>query len=448
MSSALSSSRSSAPTASANRNRSPFARLLLVGTSAGLAATVFAEKPKALSELSVTVKETFDSNVFGTERNPTLAGLPALAEVDSWVTTVSPKVVFNAREALGLASDSALTAFNLGYAGDYAFYHSASTETNQRHNFTQQLKGKSGDVSFAFDNSFIYVDGKSATNQYGLTSAYGTGTTRERKEQIQERAKAVLRFDNESPYFFRAVATVLYYDLQTQLRQPTGSYTGWQNYVDRQDLNIGADIGYKATKDLSLYAGYRYGEQQQDALPWSPVHNDSTYHRFLVGLEGKVAPWLKVDFQAGPDYRDYTDVANLGRIGDSETFVYTDGSITADFSKADSLTFSNKIWHWVSSTGVTAYRDSAYVLTYKHKFSGQLSGTLGFRALGSDYDLPATRKDWIYTYSAGLRYDINKQYAVTADYAYTSGDNKRSNVTYPGREFHQNLLSFGLRAAF
>jgi hypothetical protein len=423
-------------------------RLIALAASAGFTIASYAEKPDFLSELSITVKEAHDSSVFGTERNPALAGLPELANVSSWVTTVSPKVGFNLRPAFGLDKDSAISAFSFGYAGDYAFYHSATTETNQRHNFTQQLKGKSGGVSFALDNSFIYVDGKSATIQYGLTSAYGTASSRERKEQFQDRAKAILRFDNESPYFFRTVASVLYYDLKTQLRQPVGSYAGWQNYVDRQDLNIGADIGYKATKDVSLWAGYRYGKQKQAALPWSLVQNNSDYNRFLVGVEGKLAPWLKIDLQAGPDYRSYTDGAHSGINGKNHTWLYTESSITADVSKTDSLTFTNKIWHWVSSTGVTAYRDSAYALAYKHKFSSAFSASLGVRALGSDYDLPATRKDWLYTYSAGLRYDFNKQVALTADYAHSNGENKLNAIAFPGREFSQDVLSLGLRYAY
>ena len=444
---ALLPNRTSASANSILRKTASAARLTLIAASAGVAATAFAGKPASLTELSVTVKESFDSNVFGTERNPTLAGLPETADVDSWVTTVSPKVVFNARAALGLGDDSAISALNFGYAGDYAFYHSASTETNQRHNFTQQLKGKSGAVSFSVDNSLIYVDGKSATIQYGTTSAYGTASSRERKEQLQDRAKIVFRIDTDSG-FVRLNGTILYYDLKTQLRQPVGSYTGWQNYIDRHDANVGIDYGYKLNKDLSIYAGYRYGQQKQDKLPWTAVHNDSTYDRFLLGIEGKLAPWLKIDFQAGPDYRSYDDATNLGLVGKKHTWLYTDGSITADLSKNDSLTFTNKIWHWVSSTGTTAYRDSSYALSYKHKFSSQLSGTLGFRALGSDYDLPATRKDWLYSYSAGLRYDINKQYAVTVDYARTEANNKLSDVTYPGREYSQDLLTVGLRAAF
>ena len=50
--------------------------------------------------------------------------------------------------------------------------------------------------------------------------------------------------------------------------------------------------------------------------------------------------------------------------------------------------------------------------------------------------------------SAGLRYDFNKQYALTADYARTEGRSKLNDLTYPGRDYAQDLLSVGLRAAF
>lgn len=435
---------------SSSQNRQParLPRLLALAAGAGLAASALAEKPAALSELSVTVKETYDSNVYGTEFNPTLAGLPEVADVESWVTVISPKVGLNLRSALGLADDSAVTAFNLGYDANYSFYHSASTETNQRHNFSQQLKTKSEAVTFALDNTFTYVDGKSTTPQYGLLNAYGSASSRERKEQFQDRAKLQLRYDADV-WFARAVANVLYYDLKTKLHQPTGTYVGYQNYIDRQDLNIGFDVGGKLNKDVALWTGYRYGAQGQDNLPWSQVDSASTYSRVLVGAEGKLASWLKVDLQAGPDFRSFDNAtATRGIAGKNHTWLYTEASATATLSENDSLTLANKIWNFVSSTGVASYRDSTYAATLKHKFSSALSGTLGFRILGSDYALPTIRKDWFYTYSAGLRYDIDKQWSVTVDYARNEAKNKLSTTTYPGREYSQDILTFGLRAAF
>ncbi len=423
-------------------------RLLALAATVGFASSVFAAKPAALTELSVTVKETYDSNVYGAEVNPTLAGLPEIAEVSSWVTVVSPRATLNLRPVLGLGDDSAVTAFTLGYAADYAFYHSASSETNQRHNFSQQLKTKSGAVTFALDNTFTYVDGKSATAQYGLLNAYGTATSRERKEQFQDRAKLQLRYDADA-WFVRAVAHVLYYDLQTRLHQPTGSLTGYQNYIDRQDLNAGVDVGAKLNKDVAVWAGYRYGAQGQDNLPWSQVDSASRYSRLLVGIEGKFAPWLKVDLQAGPDFRSFDNAtATRGIAEKNHTWLYTEASVTAELSANDSLVLAHKIWNFVSSTGVASYRDSTYGLTLRHKFSPALSGHLGVRILGSDYALPTVRKDWFHTYSAGLRYDFDKAWALTVDYARNEARNKLDHAAFPGRTYAQDLLTFGLRAAF
>jgi hypothetical protein len=416
---------------------------------AGPAAFVHAAdaKPSPLSELSLTLKESYDSNIFGTSQNPTLAGLPQLADVSSWITTLSPKIGLNLKSALDLPADSSIAALSLTYSGDYAFYHSAPTESNQRHNLSQQLKTKADATTFSLDNSFVYVDGRSATTQYGNTSAYGTGTTRERKEQFQDRAKLVLRYDSDV-WFARAVGSLLYYDLHTQQHQATGVYTGWQNYADRSDINGGGDLGYKASKDLSLWAGYRYGQQKQSSFAWDLRHNDSNYNRALLGVEGKLASWLKVDAQIGPDFRTYTDTAHSGITGDKHTWLYSEANATADLSKDDSLVFTNKVWHWVSSTGLTAYRDSAYALTYTHKFSSAFSANAGLRTLGSDYDAPATRKDWLDTYSFGARYAFTSKLSLAADYAHTHARNRLSDVTYPGREFSQDQVSLALRLAY
>ena len=50
----------------------------------------------------------------------------------------------------------------------------------------------------------------------------------------------------------------------------------YENYVDRQDVNGGLDVGYEAVKDTYLVAGYRYGRQDQFTLPGAERHNPAT----------------------------------------------------------------------------------------------------------------------------------------------------------------------------
>ena len=93
----------------------------------------------------------------------------------------------------------------------------------------------------------------------------------------------------------------------------TTTYSGYQNYVDRYDLNGGGDIGYKVVTNLAFTLGYRIGEQHQDTLSKSidkyGQTSSSDYQRLLVGFEGKPFNWLAAKFQAGPDFRQYSDAA-------------------------------------------------------------------------------------------------------------------------------------------
>ncbi len=422
------------------------ALIALGGLATILSAAEAATKPAWLSELSFSVKETYDSNVYGTESNT--PGFDPVAYIQSWSTTFSPKATLNLLPLLGADGKGTLSVFSLGYTGEYAFYqaHDARLEDHARHFLTQALKIKSGAWSSTFDNSFLWVDGTTSTPHYRLSSPYGAAGPRERREQFQDRAKLALRYDAEA-WFIRAAASLIYYDLRTELHPASGAYAGWQNFVDRYDFNGGLDGGFKVAKDWALTLGHRYGWQYQQPYPWDARTNKATYHRVLLGLEGKLTPWLKAEVVLGPDSRHYTE-ATRGIAGVNYTWLYTEGSLTADLSKNDSLGLTHKVWHWVSSTGITAYRDSSYLLTYRHKFDSQLSITLGARAAGSDYDAPATRRDWIFGGSAGVKYDLSKALSLTADYGYTQGHNRLDAVLYPGREFVQSLLSVGARWAF
>jgi len=421
------------------------ATVFVSGLASALWSADGGSKPAWLSDLSVTAAQSYNSNVYGAEVS--VPGFDPVADVGSWVTTLSPKVTFDLKSALGIGDDGAISAFKVGYAGEYAFYwdDDAEDESHERHTITFALKTKSGAWSTTWDNAFLWVDGSESTPRYLRNSAYGNAMARERREQFQDRAKFGIRYDDDQ-WFLRAVGNLLHYDLHTDHHVATGAYRGWQNFIDRHDANVGLDFGYKVQKDWAMTFGYRYGGQHQGRMAWDARSNSSTYHRLLVGVEGKLAPWLKADLTIGPDFRRYT--ADVRGINDkNHTWLHTEGSLTADLSKADSLTLTHKVWHWVSSTGTTAYRDSTYQLTYRHKFSSAFSASVGARASGSDYDAPATRKDWLLGGSLGVKYDFSKQLSLTADYVYVDTHNRLDEVLYPDRDFDQNLLTVAVRWA-
>ena len=86
-------------------------------------------------------------------------------------------------------------------------------------------------------------------------------------------------------------------------------YVGYQNYVDRSDVNGGLDLGYKVVTNVAVTLGYRYGSQFQQQFPTTITtdshYSSSTYQRVLLGVEGKLCSWLDVKLAGGPDFRDY-----------------------------------------------------------------------------------------------------------------------------------------------
>jgi len=414
------------------------------------------KKPAWLADLSLGIKESYDDNVYlsGVDRKDLpkykvpAGGVAALNDRSSWVTTVSPKIGFNFAP---LFDTKYLEQFTLAYAPDFVIYHDQSTESYNANRFLTAIKGSDKWFSYALDNAFNYIDGsdKGPTYPGSLCSAYVQSTVRERREQIQDRAKLSFRFDTDH-WFFRPIAFLTYYDLMTAIIDPSKA-GGYYNYADRYDVNGGLDVGYKLNKQFAFTLGYRYGHQYQQQFSFSPDSSPSDYQRVLVGFEGKIFPWLKMDFQIGPDFRSYAkDTAtHVTPVNDNDLVTYYgEANVVADLSSKDTLSFKYKQFQWVSSTGKVPYFDSTYDLSYHRKVTEKLGLDLGARILSSDYNsgnLPTCKRDDIqYTFSLGLGYAISSHCSVSASYATDLGRNAEDNVTKPGnREFIRNVISLG-----
>ena len=419
----------------------------------------FWEKPIWLTDLSLGVKESYDSNIYlsgaGSEFFP--ATLPegdiATKNKSSFVTTLSPKLGVDFAKLLG--SDSALKVFALGYVPDFVIFHNAPTESYASHRFTTAVKATADPVSVSLDNAFTYIDGSHDGLIYpGGASSYTNGTVRERRDQWQERAKASIRVDL-GRVFIRPTVSLLYYNLDTTL----ANIPGYTNYIDRYDLNGGADVGYSVTKDLAFTLGYRYGHQEQAALPFDllQINASNDYQRALFGVEGSPLKWLKVEASVGPEFKSYTGdrpfksgVAADGRIDSNSTDVYAEATVTVAPTSNDAFVFKYKRWNWVSSTGKNPYLDSLYDASYRHQFTRALQVEVGLRASQSDYNPAALRNDWLYTASAGLKYSVTKNLGLELAYSYDRGSNDQSaGVPFPStREFERSVVSTGVTWKF
>ena len=430
-------------------------RLLLAGLAIAalspLRAADAALKPDAWGvskpawlDASLGLMESHDSNVFGVSVNP--VGRANVADQGSWVSTVSPKLTVDALPLCGLSGAEGIKTLTIGYAGEYSVFDHTHSEDNAKHTVVMKLKGGSGAWSFGVDNAFLYVDGSRVGPTFATASAYSSALPRERRNQIQERPAASLRFDTDR-VFLRALASASYFNLLVDHHQPVGARTGYINFVNRSDANFGVDLGYKVSDLCSYLVGWRLGQQIQARMPWGGTHSNNTYNRLVAGFEGKLLPWLSGSAMVGPDFRRYSDAPNLGITGASHTWLYAEGSLTAKLSAADSLKAATKVWHWVSSTGSTSYQDATYAIAYTHTFDRRFSVSPGVKFLAAKYDYPAVRNDQVWAFSMNATYVVSRELSVSADYFSQQSRSRIPESIGPGRSFDQNVVSLSVKLA-
>jgi hypothetical protein len=420
----------------------PLASAALAAETTAVSISADRQKPAWLTDLAVGAKECYDDNVLMVADKS-----PVSNPQSSWITTLTPKVGFNFAPFLG--DQKTLKTLSLVYAPDFAFYHDASSESYNAHKLANSIKGKTGDFSFSLDNAFLFNDGDSvAPTCSGGLNAYATATARERRKQIQDRTAILFQYDVDN-FFIRPTASLLYYDLMTDWHTTT---PGYQNYVDRADVNGGLDFGCKVTKDLAITVGYRYGHQYQQVLTGSPLDSSADYQRGLLGLEGKPLKWLTVKLAGGPEFRSYNSAAPVNDY--TPVNYYGEASLTAAINSSQTLSFTYKHFQWVSSTGKLPYADNTYALAYHVNATKQLGFDLGAKYLISDYNCgnqaSSKRNDAMYSLSAGVSYAFTPHISVCLGYSCNLGRNQQDNVgpLVGYREFDQNQFSLGAQYKF
>ena len=425
------------------------------------------QKPAWLGDLSLGVKESYDDNVLGVSGN-------GLSPQTAWVSDVALKLGFNLVPLLG--EQNAVQTLAFVYQPDFVSYDGASAENYDAHRFITTLKGKSGQISFSFDNTLLYNDGSKIAPTYALNQLagaaanqndkfrnnYAHGLARERRNQIQDRYTAALQY-NSGSYFVRPVSSLTYYSLNTDLHN-TGAapYKGYQDYVDRYDVNAGVDFGYKFEPALAVTLGYRYGYQDQQRFALainSDQHFSSGYYqRVLLGLEGKLGKDVTIKLAAGPDIRDYNARTPVNDL--NTTRYYAEAAITATLAPDQSLNFNFKRWIFVASTGLAPYIDTTCTLTYHWSATKQLGIDLGAKMLEANYTMgndvagsaPSLRDDLDYGAVATLAYAITPHFSASLAYNYDKGkdglNNLPASLQSAYREFSHNVFTFGAQYKF
>jgi hypothetical protein len=424
-------------------------------------------KPAWLSDLSLGVRESYDDNVFRVSG----AGLPTES---SWVDVASLKLGLNLTKILPTDPDT-IQVFSLIYQPDKATYSRASSEDFTAHRLNTSLKAKSGQFTTSLDDAFLYNDGSKMAPIYALNQLSGAGANqndkyrnslahaapRERRNQYQDRYTAFLQFETRY-LFLRAISAFNLIDMKTHLFNTSlAPYLGYQDYIKRYDINVGADIGLKVASNWAFTLGYRDGYQyQQQFAPTinSDQHFSSNhYQRLLFGLEGKL-DWLNVKLAAGPDFRDFNPETPISDL--HTTRFYAEAAAVATLSHSQSLTLNYKDYIFVSSTGLVPYEEYAFGLLYHRSPTRQLGVDLGVRLFEHNYTLsddqagsaPSLREDIEYEGLGGITYAITPHLIANISYSYDDGRNALD--TLPAkyapayRQFEEGVFAAGLQYRF
>jgi hypothetical protein len=395
-------------------------------------------KPAWLSDLSLGVKESYDDNILRVSGN----GLPTES---SWVDVVSLKLGFNLAPLVS-ADPGTIQTFSLTYQPDKVTYDQASSENFTAHRLNAVLKGKSGDLSFNVNEAFLYNDGSKLAPIYALNqlsnsdanqndkfrNSLAHAPARERRNQYQDRYTASLQYDTKF-IFVRAVSALNYINMNTYLfNNSLAPYKGYQDWIDRYDVNVGSDVGFKFAPNWAITVGYRDGyqfQQQYSVAINSDQHESSNhYQRLLFGVEGRL-DWLTLKLSAGPDFRDFNPNTPISDL--HTTRFYGEAAVAANFSAGQSLTFAYRDYVFVSSTGLVPYEEYSYSLLYHWNATRKLGVDLGAKLFEHNYTLgndlagsaPSLRLDLDDELLAGVTYALTPHLSASATFAYDDGRN-------------------------
>lgn len=388
----------------------------------------------------LSLKFTFDSNVYlqDTEPSPLVTGA-ARPFQESLITSIAPRFALDYKPRAG---------FNISgsYAPEIVVFHSEHGEDNISHRLGARFYGTVGKVTWQLQNSFTWIDGSDEGLTFGGPGgapAIGGIAIRDRREAIIYR-NSFGAFHKHGRWFFRPAVSSYIHDFRTTERDPV-QFPYYQNYVDRNDFNVGLDAGFKAFKDGYVFLAYRFGWQHEPSLPSVSYDYSNNYRRFLLGFEGKVCDWLKLNLFVGPDWRDFNHRPPAG-FDTTPRKLYVDGSAVLTLSTMDTLTLTVRRFEQPAFGAPSAYEDITYDAVWRHNFNDRLSMSAGFRAYGGVWAPPVMREDWIYTPSISLTFKRDSH--LTTDLSWSMDDARSSIPGRAGREFTRHLVSLGAKYAF
>jgi hypothetical protein len=377
--------------------------------------------------VSATIKGSFDSNVY-------LQSLTPLANESSLVTAVGG-------DLKGTWKSADTINVSLAYRPELVFYHSESSEDHVNHRALLDLRAALGASLIEFGNQLHWIDGSRVgptwTGPGGAPAAGGPGV-RDRRQAAVWRSRLSWTQALES-WFVRPLATVYLHDFHTEHR----ATAGYQNYVDRNEVTAGLDLGRRLSDTWSASLGYRFGQQRQAQLLDFPERYNNTFHRVLAGVEGNIATRVKLNLTIGPEFRRYGNHVPIA-FGDHDRLnLFFDATAVLRPTDRDTFTLSARQFQQPGFSGRAAYDDLLAELAWRHRLSQTWTIGVGGRAYNTDFLAPVIRDDWIFSANALLNWAVAPRLNAECSYQFEDGQTRDWNAA--GRTYARHLVALGLR---
>lgn len=410
-----------------------------------LAAAIAAAAPAAETpatapwRVSATARTILDTNVFLQDSGPLSPG-------QTVATTPARAHDFTGLLGLDISGTAATPAgrFSAGYAPELYRYDEYTSENHDDHRLRAALEGSAGDWRWELGGTVLHTDGSDsgpAYNRLGGGPVLGGEPVRARRDQTVSKASARLTRAT-GPVWARLLACGSYQDFHTNFSP------GASPYVDRGEALGGFELGRDVQPGLAAVAGIRTGRQFQADRPGlpAPANSSSTFTRFLVGLEGRPASTVKLDFRAGPAVHRFTSDEPLP-LGRQRTSPYAEASVTWTPSATDTVTLTSRYLLTLCGSGRGAYQDSLTRLDWKHRCTTRLTSRLGVSFASGDnsgqiYPGAKLFRDTITTGTVGAELALTPR--LTLDLGVTCEQGASRLPDSDGRDYLRAVFSLGL----
>ncbi len=362
---------------------------------------------KSPFRVSVSVREGYDDNVYTTERD----------RVGTWFT--------NGGVTLDYTFGSPRTTFDLqAVAGaTYYYYRPFGQQYDVNTGLTMNLVHHATPrLTLSANTYFTYQTEPDLNTGFGTNRRAGNYLYTEDKFTLAYQWAP--RFATASSYTFGAIK----YDDST-----VGAFE------DRFEHTFGNEFRFLVQPTTTLVAEYRF-----EVIDYDTAVRDSTTHFVLGGIDHTFNPRFNFSLRAGAEFRDIEDFGERTSPYAESTLRYTAGDRTSLAWTArfglEEPDVSGSPSRQTFRTGLTAN----YVITPRISVSGAIFYEHDDNA-GVDaptFIEPAFGEDTL-DLGLGLRYDINRVFAILAGYSYTE---IFSDI--PLREYYRNRVYAGLSVTF